>query len=64
MLFRSSIAEYKGKWYLFYHDTSISGQNHLRCVKIREIVYDGEGKMQLAEPQPKLQEVPPAKLED
>lgn len=58
-----SIAEFKGKWYLFYHDTSISGQNHLRCVKIREIVYDAAGKIQLAEPQPKLDEAPPAKLE-
>ncbi|KAF2001892.1 glycoside hydrolase family 43 protein [Amniculicola lignicola CBS 123094] len=50
-----SIAEFKGKWYLFYHDTSISGRNHLRCVKIREIVYDEEGKIGLAEPQPKLE---------
>jgi hypothetical protein len=46
-----SIAEFKGKWYLFYHDTSISGKNHLRCVKIREIVYDEEGKIKLAQPQ-------------
>jgi hypothetical protein len=58
-----SIAEFKGKWYLFYHDTSISGENHLRCVKVREIVYDAEGKIHLAEPQPKLDEAPPAKLE-
>lgn len=46
-----SIAEFKGKWYLFYHDTSISGKNHLRCVKIREIVYDAGGKIKLAQPQ-------------
>jgi len=46
-----SIAEFKGKWYLFYHDTSISGKNHLRCVKIREIVYDEQGKIKLAQPQ-------------
>lgn len=60
-----SIAEFKGKWYLFYHDTSISGRNHLRCVKIREIVYDAEGKIKLAEAQPKLKEgeAAPAKLE-
>ncbi|KAF2465551.1 Arabinanase/levansucrase/invertase [Lindgomyces ingoldianus] len=50
-----SIVEFKGKWYLFYHDTSLSkGVNHLRCVKIREIVYDDEGKIGLAEPQPKV----------
>lgn len=51
-----SIAEFDGKWYLFYHDTSLSGKNHLRCVKIRELVYDAEGKIKLAEPQPKVEE--------
>jgi hypothetical protein len=50
-----SIAEFKGKWYLFYHDSTLSkGVNHLRCVKIREIVYDSEGKIKLAEEQPKV----------
>jgi hypothetical protein len=50
-----SIAEFKGKWYLFYHDSSLSkGVNHLRCVKIREIVYDAEGNIKLAEAQPKI----------
>lgn len=43
-----SIVEFKGKWYLFHHDTSLSGKNHLRCVKVREIVYDGDGKIKLA----------------
>ena len=59
-----SIAEFDGKWWLFYHDATLSGgQNHLRCVKIREIVYDGEGKIKLAEEQPKIKP-PPAKLEE
>ncbi|KAJ4371518.1 hypothetical protein N0V83_004737 [Neocucurbitaria cava] len=50
-----SIAEFKGKWYLFYHDSSLSkGVNHLRCVKIREIVYDEQGRIKLAEEQPKV----------
>jgi hypothetical protein len=50
-----SIAEFKGKWYLFYHDSSLSkGVNHLRCVKIREIVYDEQGKIKLADSQPKV----------
>ncbi|KAJ4309232.1 hypothetical protein N0V94_009022 [Neodidymelliopsis sp. IMI 364377] len=50
-----SIAEFKGKWYLFYHDSSLSkGVNHLRCVKIREIVYDDQGQIKLAEAQPKV----------
>ena len=33
-----SIVEYEGKWYLFYHDSSLSGGvNHRRCVKFREL---------------------------
>lgn len=43
-----SIVEFKGKWYLFHHDTSLSGENHLRCVKVREILYDADGKIKLA----------------
>ncbi|CAI6314758.1 unnamed protein product [Periconia digitata] len=59
-----SIAEFNGKWWLFYHDATLSGgKNHLRCVKIREIVYDAEGKIGLKDPQPEV-EAPPAKLED
>jgi len=61
-----SIAEFGGKWYLFYHDTSLSGQNHLRCVKIREIGYDAEGKIYLKEKQPVVseEEAQPARLEE
>lgn len=44
-----SIAEVHGKWYLFHHDTSLSGKNHLRCVKVRELVYDDQGKLHLAD---------------
>jgi hypothetical protein len=44
-----SIVEFKGKWYLFYHDTSLSNKNHLRCVKVREILYDADGKIKLAD---------------
>jgi hypothetical protein len=44
-----SIVEFKGKWYLFYHDCELSGGvDHLRSVKVREIVYDAEGKIHLA----------------
>ncbi len=39
-----SIAIYKGKWYLFYHDSSLSnGVTHLRCVKMVELTYDENG---------------------
>jgi len=46
-----SICEFKGKWYLFYHDSSLSnGITHLRSVKVTEIKYDKEGKIQTINP--------------
>lgn len=46
-----SIVEYKGKWYLFYHDSSLSGGvNHLRCVKYTEIHYNSDGTIQTIDP--------------
>ena len=39
-----SIVEFKGKWYLFYYDSSMSGGvNHKRCVKFRELKYNTNG---------------------
>ena len=39
-----SIVEFEGKWYLFYHDASLSGgKNHLRCVKVTELFYSEDG---------------------
>jgi hypothetical protein len=39
-----STVEFQGKWYLFYHDASLSGgQSHLRCVKVAEIFYGEDG---------------------
>ncbi len=39
-----SIVEFEAKWYLFYHDASLSGgKNHLRCVKVAELLYDANG---------------------
>jgi hypothetical protein len=41
-----SIVEFEGKWYLFYHDSTLSGgQTHLRCVKVREIHYHPDGSI-------------------
>jgi Glycosyl hydrolases family 43 len=46
-----SICEFEGKWYLFYHDSSLSaGVTHLRSVKIAEITYDENGKINTLEP--------------
>lgn len=46
-----SIAEWQGKWWLFYHDSILSeGVTHLRSVKMAEITYDDEGKIRLLQP--------------
>jgi hypothetical protein len=39
-----SIAEFDGRWYLFYHDSLLSGGvTHLRSVKVTELRYDSRG---------------------
>jgi hypothetical protein len=46
-----SIVEHEGKWFLFYHDCELSkGVDHLRSVKVREIQYDSEGRIQTETP--------------
>lgn len=46
-----SICEVEGKWYLFYHDSSLSkGVTHLRSIKVTELTHDAEGKIQTIEP--------------
>ena len=46
-----SICRIDDKWYLFYHDSSLSeGVTHLRSVKMTEINYDEDGNIQLIEP--------------
>jgi len=41
-----SIVEIKGKWYIFYHDTQLSGKTHLRSVKVTELKYNDDGTIQ------------------
>lgn len=46
-----SICEVEGKWYLFYHDSSLSkGVTHLRSVKVAEITYRPDGTIETLEP--------------
>ncbi|CAH0999190.1 Xylosidase/arabinosidase [Neolewinella maritima] len=46
-----SIAEWRGKWYLFYHDSVLSkGKTHLRSVKMTELTYTPEGAIVTIEP--------------
>lgn len=41
-----SICEVDEKWYLFYHDSSLSkGVTHLRSVKVTEITYNEDGSI-------------------
>lgn len=42
-----SIVEYQGKWWLFFHDSSMSGgKTHLRSVKMTELTYNPDGSIQ------------------
>jgi len=45
-----SIVEINGKWYLFYHDTQLSGKTHLRNVKVTELKYNDDGTIQTITP--------------
>ena len=46
-----SIVQFKDKWYLFYHDSSLSGGvNHKRCVKFTELKYNPDGTIQTIKP--------------
>lgn len=46
-----SIVEFKGKWYLFYHDSSLSkGVTHLRSIKVTALNYDDDGKIITIDP--------------
>lgn len=41
-----SIVEFKGNWYLFYHDSVLSGgKTHLRSVKVMELKYNPDGSI-------------------
>lgn len=46
-----SICEISGKWYLFYHDSSLSkGVTHLRTIKVAEITYNEDGTINTLNP--------------
>lgn len=46
-----SICEVEGKWYLFYHDSSLSkGVTHLRSIKVTEITYNEDGTINTIDP--------------
>jgi hypothetical protein len=41
-----SIVEKDGKWYLFYHDTELSGKTHLRNIKVTELRHHPDGSIE------------------
>ncbi|AFL87233.1 beta-xylosidase [Terriglobus roseus DSM 18391] len=45
-----SIAEWNGKWWLFYADTQLSNKNHLRNVKMTELHFNADGSIQVVDP--------------
>lgn len=46
-----SICEVNDKWYLFYHDSSLSrGVTHLRSIKVAEITYRDDGSIVTLDP--------------
>ncbi|GGF70919.1 glycoside hydrolase family 43 protein [Wenyingzhuangia marina] len=46
-----SICEINNKWYLFYHDSSLSkGVTHLRSIKVAEITYNDDGTINTLDP--------------
>lgn len=44
-----SVVEYKGRWYAFYHNCSISGRGNLRSVCVDELFFNEDGTIRLVE---------------
>ncbi len=44
-----SIVEYKGQWYIFYHNQAISGRGNLRTVCVDKLYYNADGTIRLVE---------------
>lgn len=46
-----SIVEFEGKWYLFYHDSTLSGGvTHKRNIKVTELKYNEDSTIQTIDP--------------
>jgi hypothetical protein len=45
-----SIVNFEGKWYLFYHDTELSGKTPLRNIKMTELIHNEDGTIQTIDP--------------
>jgi hypothetical protein len=47
-----SIVEFNNRWYLFYHDSELSGKTHLRNSKVTELLHQADGSIQTITPYP------------
>ena len=45
-----SIIPARGRWWLFFHDTQLSGKTHLRNVKVTELKFNPDGSIQTVTP--------------
>jgi beta-xylosidase len=46
-----SVVEFQGKWYLFYHDATLSGGiDYQRSIKVAELTYNADGTIQAIDP--------------
>lgn len=45
-----SIAQVGDRWYLFYHDTQLSDETHLRNVKVTELIHEADGSIRTIDP--------------
>jgi len=45
-----AIVEFKGKWYLFYHDVELSGKTYLRNIKVTECRHNPDGTLSTIDP--------------
>jgi beta-xylosidase len=45
-----SIVQFEDNWYLFYHDTELSGETHLRNIKMAELKHNEDGTIQTINP--------------
>jgi hypothetical protein len=46
-----SIVEFRGRWWLYYHDAILSGAvTHLRSIKVTELHHDAQGRIATVHP--------------
>ena len=45
-----SIVRFQDRWWLFYHDTQLTGKNHLRSAKVTELSFNPDGTIRPISP--------------